>query len=931
MSAIKNPRLQKGSSSYSGDLLATKLSMPILRSMLVRRARLTELLWVGMQRQVTLVVAPAGYGKTTLLGEWLATLSTSSWPIVWVSLDKYDNDLLRFWSYIVAALQNVYPPLQYNVQEILRGKCGPNDCTQLNPLINEIADIRHQFSLILDDYHEIQDQAIHRSLAYFIEHLPENCHLIVSSRVMPLLPLSRLRARGQLMEISAKDLSFTLDETGIFISQVMHLDISWDGIVSLMDMTEGWIAGLQLAALSLQRHQDPRGFVANFAGSHRHILDYLTEEVLNHQDEAIKEFLLETSILNELSAPLCDAVLGQKHSREMLEDLEQANLFIIPLEEHRRWYRYHALFADMLRMQLERSKPDLAPRLHLAACHWLRENGYPEKAVYHALAAGEAELAANIVESCALQAIIRLDIVTVVQWFKRLPEEMVKKRPRLMLYSALANLVLGKVEDLEEQLCAIEESLEQGQTNEISALEIARLQRYVNAVRAAAACTKGVFSRGIRTSQKVLENLPPEDYFFLGLIQHYLAYAYQASGRLSEGAAAQERACRNALNHEFHKEFVISQSEKARFYRLQGRLRAAAEAYRKAVDYAGEHGVDMDVRVYPLAGLADILQEWNQISAADELLVEPINYFLHPSGRVLDWFYTIDASLAIARNQMLHGKYKDAARFIHMADKLAQIYHFIPELYSEVHAAQVRLWLTQGDLQSAASWVGHRESQSLKGSSAIPAAEKMAMARVYLAIDRPEQASLLLTELLSELEGGEQGEHTVKSLILYALAQWHMGARDAAADTLSRALIFSDTEARTRSFINEGTPMRALLSYMLEAFKLGKLVQEVPFNLYIERLLKQWDGPPKRDTGRLEKPLRGPPEVISPLVEPLSERELEILALWFKGYSAGDVAKDLVISVNTAKAHIKSIYQKLDVHSRKEAIERAIALRLLAD
>ena len=904
--------------------------------MLVRRARLTDLLWTGMQHRITLVVAPAGFGKTTLLGEWLSTLSAANWPVAWVSLDGYDNEPLRFWSYIIAALHTIQPSLHFNVQAILYGPCEQDDCILLNPLINEIADIQRHFTLVLDDYHAIHDERIHKSLAYFIEYLPQNCHLILSSRLLPPIPLSRFRARGELVEVSIGNLSFTLDETDIFLSQVMKLDVPWDEVETLMHMTEGWIAGLQLAALSLKGKQDAHGFLSNISDTYRHTLDYLTEEVLFRQNDAVKDFLLKTSVLEELSGSLCDAVLESKNNRKMLETLEQMNLFIIPLDKQRRWYRYHALFAELLRAQLERSYPDLAPRLHLTAYHWLIENGYPEKAITHALAAGENELAAQTIESCAMQAIIHMDLATVLQWFKLLPQMQIEKRLRLVVYYALTNLMLGKMEDLEDDLNSVEQSLDDLQDDELPVAEVARLRRYVKALRAAAVCTRGDFSLGISSSQQVLESLLPEDFFFLGLVEHYMGYAYQAIGRLSEGAKALERACQNALRHNFQKEFVISLSEMARFYRLQGRLNEAAQAYRRAMDYTNAHVVGEDVRICPMAGLAEILREWNQIPEANELLNEPIRYLMHSPFKKLDWFYTIDVCMAIARNRMFHGAYEEASRYIQMAQVSAGSFQFFSELYSEVSTTQVRLWLARGDLNSAMNWLKREEHQIQERLRATPSpallsAEQIAMARIYLVIDQPEKAEHILDSLLVTIGDGEQGEYLVKTYIVKALALWQQGSREVAAKTLCQALELAEPENRVRSFIDEGAPMRALLSYLHENPKVAKLVKAKRISLYIERLLKQAEGLPSLKKEILAKLSGEGQAVVSPIIETLSPRESEILGLLSRGYSTGDIARHLVISVNTSKAHIKNIYQKLDVHSRREAIERAVALRLLAD
>lgn len=920
-------------SSQAGGLINAKLSAPILRSMLVRRTRLTELLWSGRQRRLTLIVAPAGYGKTTLLGEWLSTITASNWPVAWVSLDAYDNGPLSFWSYLVAALRTLQPDLQFSTLGLFRGQCKPDDCIQLNPLINEIANMNRQFSLVLDDYHEIQDDAVHCSLTYFIDHLPDNCHLILSSRVLPPIQLARLRARDQLIEIDSHDLSFTLNETEVFLAQVMKLDIPWHQMRMLAEMTEGWVAGLQLAALSLKGEQNAQDIISGINETPRHILDYLTEEVLLRQDSAVKTFLLKTSILESLSAPLCNAILEQENSQQVLEDLEQMNLFIIPLDKQRHWYRYHTLFADLLRTHLIRHWPELVTPLHLAAYRWLKNNDFPEKAVTHAFAAGEHELAAETIEDCAMQAIIRLDLTTVLQWFKLLPQTQVMKRLRLMVYYALVNLMLGKGEELQEQLNSIEQSLAEMSNSATYVDEVACLTRYVNAVRAAEVCMRGDFSLGLHISQEALDNFMPEDYFFLGLVEHYMGYAYQAAGRLSDGADALECACQNALRHGFHRPYIISLSEKARFLRLQGRMQEAAREYRRAIDYANTYVVGEDVRILPLAGLAEIYREWNKISEADEQIAEPMFFLLYSPAKKLDWYYSIDVYLAVARNLMLHGVYDDANVCIQRVQDLTRTFHFFPELYSEVSAAQIKLWLECGDLTAALIWLHRYEAKEPERvqsqSSIIPFfAEYIAAAQIYLALDKPEKAGQTLDVVLNAIADQKQGDCLVKVHILKALTEWQMGRQKEATASLLQALALAEPEQRVRSFIDEGAPLRLLLESTLKALHLGTQTQTRKFRPYIERLIKEMDNS--------NKPANPPPErrrsseqaVIYPLVEPLSERETQILTLLMRGYTASDTARELVISVNTSKTHIKNIYQKLDVHTRREAIKKAIALGL---
>ena len=917
--------------NQTGDLLATKLTVPIMRVSLVRRTRLTDKIIKGMHQRMTLIVAPAGYGKTTLLGEWLATVSNTNWKVAWISLDSHDNNMPRFWSYVVAALQKIHPALQFGVHDLFSDDCDSKDCMQLNPLINEIAEIPFHFSLVLDDYHEIKTEAIHKSLDYFINNLPENCHLILASRIMPPLPISRLRARGWLEEVMTADLSFTLDEAEAFLSHVMNLGIPGDKIISLFQMTEGWIAGLKLAALSLQGQNQGKNIFTLDEFNSRYILDFMTEEVLNHQDAATKDFLLKTSILEELSPSLCDALLGRDDSWQMLKYLEEANLFVTPMDEMRQWYRYHQLFSDLLSMQLKRRYGDEIPKLHLAACKWFQQNNFPEKAVPHALMAGENSLAADIVEAYALQTIMQLNVVDLLRWMDHLPKVIVQNRPQLLIYYALANLILGRAEDIEVLLDQAEEYLENMDSEDLPLEESARLQRYVGAVRAASVCTQGDFSLGIRSSQEVLDNLLPEDFFFLGLIEHDMAYAYQAAGRFSEGIAAQARACQNALTHGFHREYVISQSEKARFYRVKGKLRAAESAYQDAINYALNNQVSIDIYNSPVTGLASIYMEWNQFDEVEELLNDAVvDYFRVPASAP-EWFYSIDALLNLAKYFRYKKDYEEAASFIRMADRLSRTYRFIPNLYYDVRLAQVALWLDQGDIQAAVNWASRRELQAMEQAQPTPLLEKLGLSQVYLAIDDNKKASSLLNSIVRALEDGEHSEYLLKALILKSIAQWKQGAQKAAIKSLMRALVMAEPEGIVRLFLDQGTIMRELLVYANGMLKqeTTKDREAVHLSAFVEFLVKHFGKPldlpekTKTDSHKVST------EIISPLVEPLSDREREVMSLLAQGCSAGDVAKELIISVNTAKAHIKNIYQKLDVHSRKDAIDRAISLQLI--
>lgn len=921
--------------SQPGDLLATKLSAPILHSMIVRRVRLTDLLWTSMQHRLALVTAPAGYGKTTLLGEWIARVASANWPVCWVSLDSHDNDPVRFWSYLVAALREVFLEIQFNVKLFISEPCQDTDCTQLNPLINQVAATQRHFTLVLDDFHDIHNPAVFQSLSYFIEYLPDNCHMIIASRLPPPFPVGRLRARKQLVELDLRDLSFNLAESETFLKQVMKLDLSMQEVETLTDRTEGWIAGLQLAALSLQGRKNPHDLLPDFPQGQRFILDYLTEEVLDRQEDNVKQFLLKTSILEKMSPAVCDALLGNNESRAVLETLEQRNLFLIPLDGQHYWYRYHTLFRDLLHKKLLDKHADEVSCLHMAAYHWLMENDYPEQAVMHALEAGNTRLAAETVESCALQAIIRMDLSAVVRWFNLLPQEIIDQRLRLVIYDGLVSLQLGKVDDLEERLAYVERRLLEIPAGEFEPDERERLHRYIDSVRAAALCTLGDFSRGLDFSQQVLEDLQPEDFYFYGLIEHYKAYAYHAAGRLSDAVRVLENACKNAYKHSFYKEFVLSLSEKARFLRLQGKLHEAAQAYTQAIEHAKAHGVSSDFAIIPQAGLADILIEWNQIEEADAQLVEPLVYLSRSPEKILDWFLMIDVCLAAARNRLLHNDFKQAAKILQMALQSAQAYHFIPEILPEVLSARVDLWLVSGDLASALEWANEKldlldvPSAGTKVAK-LPNLELLAMVRVFLAADKLDIAEKLIAKLQENLAHSEQKDQLVRTQILKAVLQWKRGWQEAAAFTVGQALRLSTPEVRVRSFLDEGEPVQAVLSSMAAPRRLSKADLGDSEKIALDRLIKEMATPLKREHPPAPAAADlGEPQVIVPMAETLSERELQILLLLARGYSAGDIARELVISVNTSKAHIKNIYQKLDVHSRNEAIDRAVYYQIL--
>ena len=587
------------------DLLTTKLSAPVYRTKIVKRARLTERLNEGMQNKVTLLVAPAGYGKTTLLSEWLTTAEKIGWPVAWVSLDAEDRGILRFWSYIVAALQTIHTDFHFELSNIAGLTCDSIDCNQYVPLINQIKQIAGHFTLVLDDYHEVKDAQIHQSLSYLIDHLPENMHLVISSRLTPPIPFSRLRVRNQLVEINSADLSFTKEEAGTFLDNIMEVKASSEEIKSLNQMTEGWVAGLQLAGLTLKSGREIKGFLAEFGNSNRHIADYLTEEVLNHLEDPVKEFLIKTSILSKLSAGVCDYILEMHDSQETLLYLEKANLFIVSLDENRHWYRYHALFADYLRGQLQRKYPQDARRLHSKACEWLAMNDFPELAIHHALNGGENEKAAAMVETCGWQAVLRFDSPTVIQWINQLPPEIYARRLELIVLHLHAIFNLGRMAGIEARIAELNELAERIARDDIGEKKKQRLLYQVKALQAVAAYVQHDYDRCTDLSLQVLNFTEPwikapdtvreRDILLMGMVQHFLCLSYFARREISLAQKTITECLQICFRYNIDQEYVTSICTSARLYKFEGRLVEARNRYQDGLLYDLSRKLDDDL------------------------------------------------------------------------------------------------------------------------------------------------------------------------------------------------------------------------------------------------------------------------------------------------------------------------------------------------
>jgi len=940
----------------TAPLLTTKLYIPPPRADIVSRPRLIERLNDGLHRKLTLISAPAGFGKTTLLSEWASqrvSESASGRTATWLSIDEGDNDPAHFLAYLIAALQTIEENIGRDALGALqsptvRSKTATLPLEEiLTGLVNQVNAVPEDLVLILDDYYLITAQPIHDMVAFLLDHLPGNMHLLIATRADPPLALARLRGRGQLTELRQSDLRFTLDEATEFLNTCMGLGLSPDDIAALASRTEGWIAGLQMAAIAVQspaptyRRDDVSSFIQAFTGSDRYVLDYLVEEVLQRQPNSIQAFLLQTSILDRLTGPLCDAVVGNEEisksanrqigksadlqvgeiadSQAMLEYLERNNLFVVPLDNERQWYRYHHLFADLLRQRLHQSRPDLAPILHGRASVWYEQNGLLAAAIDHALSAGDSEWAADLIEQAAESAMLRSEVATLKDWLEALPDKLLDTRPLLRVYHALTLLLSGHpLAAIEARLRAVAEADVEGSVS-----------GEVTVIRALIAAYQREISQSVELSRRALELLPEESLFFRSFVTGYLALNYLYSGDVVAATQAFEEAVRVSRRAGNLTITVLALCHLAELTAIQGQFYEAQALYEQALELGSDgRGQRQPIAGLPLIGLGHLLEEWNDLEAAKRNFTEGI-------GLIKNWgeVGAISGYIGLARVRQAQGDEEGARLAIQTAGKLAAKFDAMQadDEYVAVHRA--RLWIAQGNVEAASDWVkrcGLDERVSLdapgkEGSgTSVPfsrAYEYALSARVDIAQGRPDRALEILTPLLQAVETAGWTTFVIKILILEALAHQAQGDMAQAVTSLAHALSLAEPGGLVRTLVREGTPIERLLR---QARAQGVAAD------YVTRLLTAFEAEPGDAPQMAKSPIPSfVPGPSSPLIEPLTERELEVLRLLTTRLSSTEMAEKLFISVNTVRSHIRSIYNKLDVHSRHEAVARAKQLDLL--
>ncbi len=914
----------------SAPLLQTKFYIPRPRRDLVPRPRLIERLDRGTASRLTLVSAPAGFGKTTLLAEWLAAgpaTSAGERQVAWLSLDRADNHAVSFWTYVIAALRTVASEVGETALALLRAPQPPPIETVLTALLNDLGAAAGEIVLVLDDYHVIDAGDVQDGMAFLLDHLPAELHVVMASRADPALPLARLRARGELAEIRAAELRFTADEAASYLNEMMGLQLTARDVAALEGRTEGWIAALQLAALSMQGRGDVAGFIAGFAGDDRYIVDYLAEEVLQRQPDHVQAFLLQTSVLGRLSGPLCDAVTGQADGKAMLEALDRGNLFLVPLDDRRRWYRYHHLFADVLQARLLDEQPGEVPGLHRRASAWYQRNGEQSVAIDHALAARDFGQAADLIER-ALPAMRQIrQEATVHSWLKVLPDEVVRARPMLSFAVAGALLDAGELDGVEVRLRDAERWLEEDTGSPARPAEMVvanedefrRLPGAIELYRGALALARGDLAATVRYAQRTLDRALADDYGVRAGASGFLGLAFWTRGELEAAHSAWAECAAGLRRYGQIADTFGCAIGMADIRLAQGRLGEAMRTYEQALRRAAEQdGPVLRGTADMYTGMSEVYRERDDLPAATQQLRRSQELGEHiglPQNRYR-W------RVAMARVRQAEGDLDGALDLLNEAERV-YVADFFPNV-RPVPALRARVWIAQGRLGEALGWAREQGLSADDDLSYLREFEHITLARVLLARYAEERAehsgyevARLLERLLRAAEAGGRTGRVIEILVLRAVA--HQVRRDipAALACLERALTLAEPEGYVRVFIDEGPPMASLLRAAAKQGTAGN---------YARRLLAAMsETGPHSPVG--QAPVK-PAPVKPALIDPLSERELEVLRLLGTELDGPAIARELVVSLSTVRTHTKHIYAKLGVTNRRAAVRRAAELDL---
>jgi LuxR family maltose regulon positive regulatory protein len=907
-------------------LLQTKLYIPQPQTNHIPRPRLVALMNEGAGRKLTLVSAPAGFGKSSLLSQWA---SQSDRSISWLSLDDDDNEIARFLSYFIVALQKINKEMGIEPLAALQSSQNPQINTILTALVNEISAIEENFSLILDDYHIIKSPNVHEALNFVLDHSPPHMHLIISSRADPFLPISRFRASGELMELRMENLRFSPEEATKYLNQVRQLDLTEEDVLALDSRTEGWISGIHLAALSMQGHEAPSQFISDFAGDDRYIIDYLVDEVLAKRPSGTKDFLLKTSIFGRMNAQLCDAVTGRSDGKATLSALDQANLFIVPLDNRRHWYRYHRLFIDVLHQRLEEAftRHEIAT-LHQLASQWFGENGFIFEAIEHSLAADDYESAVRLIEQSVEKIFATGQLVALTKLWDQFSQEYLLTHPKICMIFSWAWLATGYLQEADDCLRIVERSYganlrdlsPEGDADVDPSTEAFGAFVEVAVIQSQLFLHRGNIAQALELSQLALSLLEDEEATYLytppsesrTVAYFNLGLGHELIGELATARTALKNALKLARQVGNFHIVAVASGHLAKIHRINGDLLSAIQVCEQGIKVLQELAGRTPMSGVLLSEWGLIAYEQNNLEAARDLFLEAISL-----GKLWGlWEALVPGYFGLACIKYAHGEIDGAFQAL---DELETLGKDNPEsVMPVVKATRARFWALEGNLDFALDWVNpsgldvdHEIRYALED-------EYIILARVLIAAKQLDEADRLIDRLQSTAESGKRNGRLIELLTLKAMSLEAQNSSNAALFTISRALKLAEPNGYVRIFLDEGEPMLELLR--------GALAQGIE-SAYVSKLLVEFEDKDVRPEGEAVTPAADLRRLA--LVESLSDRELEVLRLLDTELSGPEIARELVIALSTLRTHTQSIYSKLNVNNRRAAIRRAEEMNLL--
>ena len=907
----------------SNNLLPAKLIIPHTRPEVVVRPRLLTRLHQGFHRKLTLVSAPAGFGKTTLIAEWVDEFKggkgkRAEVQIAWLSLDEADNDFNRFLTYFIAALgQNecLDPESEEAILKMIQSQNPPPIETLLSPLLTTLSDCENKLILVIDDYHLIENLSIHQSLNFWLDQSPANIHTVIITREDPPFPLARLRAGNQMTELRVAELRFTGPESNQFLNEIMNLHLDAGSVTVLKERTEGWIAGLQMVGLSLKDRKDVGKFIEQFSGTNRYILDYLLEEVLLNQPQEVQDFLLQTSILRQLSGSLCDAVLKrEKASTSTLAYLEQANLFLIPLDDDRKWYRYHHLFADLLRAHLHLSHTESEiSNLHQRAATWYEKEGMSFGAIYHASLIPDDEWVERIIDQNYMEIFQRRDSALIQNWTGELGKELLFKRPQLAIHEANSRAWFGQLDEADHLLNEAQKGLDADEQGP----ESLAMQGYLAYVRSRVTAMRGDFTKAIQLCILAEENTPESNQGLLGGIGVMLGYGYFLNGEFSKARKTLEVTIQTGKKAGAINTTIGAYCVLARLHAIQGQLHRSFDLYKDGERFIqhspGEHlGAMSIINV----GFAEILYEWNELEASLSHLQKGLKHLAL-------WSKADDFALAYILQAKLHKVQGDDQAAEISINRGVQIINFsgvFSEARDAVRVEEIRMMLQKGDLLEANHRIKSTDPRSTSDNPYNFNNELilLTIARVLSSQQNYDESLEILGQLESNAQGEGRNGRVIQNLVLQSIILQEKGEPNKAFLILERALSLAEPERFGRTFIDEGQPILSLLKDWLANSEPGSITQ------YAKHLVSQYSTQSKTENGQIEDS-----SIREKMFDDLTKREIEVLNLISQGKTNKEISTELIVSPGTVKAHTSNIYRKLDVSNRTEAVSHARELGIL--